>query len=126
MPGDERPSAQFEKGHSHIVRSFNFETSPGGWHDDQRNDSRSSGTANFFFGALPDTAAACTSAAAARAEKETPCGLVTLLHDASVERLQRPNIVRIELGERVDLLCRDVHRSLQYNPRDAFTARRSC
>jgi len=38
--------------------------------------------------------------------------LLTLLHDASVEGLKRPNIVGIELRERIDLLRRDVQRGL--------------
>jgi hypothetical protein len=37
---------------------------------------------------------------------------LTLLHDASVEGLKRPNIVGIELRERIDLLSRDVQRGL--------------
>ena len=45
--------------------------------------------------------------------------LLTLLHDASVERLKRPDIVRIKLGERVDLLCQDLHQRLQHFP-DGF------
>ena len=31
--------------------------------------------------------------------------LLTFLHDAPVERLKRADIVRIKLGERVDLFC---------------------
>ena len=49
---------------------------------------------------------------------------LTLLHDAPIERLKRTDVVRIELGERVDLLCRDVHRSLQYIPPYALGAGR--
>jgi len=37
---------------------------------------------------------------------------LTLLHDASVEGLKRPDIVGIELRERIDLLSRDVQRGL--------------
>jgi len=51
--------------------------------------------------------------------------LLTLLHDAAVERLKGPDIVRIKLGERADLLCGDVHRSLQHKPGDALAAGRS-
>jgi len=51
--------------------------------------------------------------------------LLALLHDASLERLKRPDIVRIKPGERVDLLCRDLHRSLQHKPRHSLTAGRS-
>ena len=38
--------------------------------------------------------------------------LPTLLHDASVEGLEGPDIVRIKLGERADFFCRDFHWSL--------------
>jgi hypothetical protein len=31
--------------------------------------------------------------------------LLGLLHDSSVERLKRPDIVRIKLGKSLDLLC---------------------
>jgi hypothetical protein len=51
--------------------------------------------------------------------------LLTFLHNASVERLRGPDIVRIELGERADLLCRDVYRRLQHKPRDPLGARGS-
>jgi hypothetical protein len=51
--------------------------------------------------------------------------LLTLSHYAPVERLKRPGIVRIKLGERADLLCRDVYRSLQYKPADTLSAGRS-
>ena len=37
---------------------------------------------------------------------------LTLFHDASVEGLKRPNIVGIELRERIDLLSRDLQRGL--------------
>jgi len=53
-------------------------------------------------------------------------GLLTLLHDATVERLKGTDIVRIKFGEGVDLLCRDFHRSLQHKPRDTFSAGWSC
>lgn len=33
-------------------------------------------------------------------------------HDAAIERLNGSDVVRIKLGKRVDLLCRDVHRGL--------------
>src|SRR5580658_7953073 len=51
--------------------------------------------------------------------------LPTLLHDASVEGLKGPDIVRIKLGELVDLLRRDIYRSLQHKPRDSLSTRRS-
>jgi hypothetical protein len=38
--------------------------------------------------------------------------LVAFLHEASVERLRGPDIVRIKPGERAGRLCRDVHGSL--------------
>jgi hypothetical protein len=50
---------------------------------------------------------------------------LTFLHDASIERLNGPDIVRIKLGERVDLLCRDLHWNLQHIPCDVFSAGRS-
>jgi hypothetical protein len=51
--------------------------------------------------------------------------LLALLHDASVERLKGTDIVRIKRGEGADFLRRDVHRSLEYKPSDAFRAGRS-
>lgn len=52
--------------------------------------------------------------------------LLTLLHDAPVERLRGADIVWIKLGERADLIYRDANRSLEHIPRDALTAGRSC
>jgi hypothetical protein len=50
--------------------------------------------------------------------------LLTLLHEAPVERLNRPNIMGIEPAKDVDLLWRDLHWSLQHKPGHVFCARR--
>jgi hypothetical protein len=52
-------------------------------------------------------------------------GLLSFLHDPSVERLKGPHVVRIKLGEGVDLLRRDAERSLQHKPGDALSTGRS-
>src|SRR5579872_7559536 len=56
------------------------------------------------------------------------CGgrvLLAFFHDAAIEWLNGPDIVRVEFGESVDLLLGDFDWGLQDEPSDGFVARRS-
>ena len=94
----------------------------------RHNLERSLGTPSWYVPkAIPNSLPAGTP----HARRDYPMqstrifALLTFFHDASVERLNGPDIVWIKLRERVDLLFRDVHWSLQHKPRDALTAGRS-
>src|SRR5215510_10730753 len=52
--------------------------------------------------------------------------LAALFHHSSVKGLNGPDIVGIKFCKSVDLFLRDLHGSLQDEPRDALHARRGC
>src|SRR6266545_1600932 len=52
--------------------------------------------------------------------------LPALFHDSSIKWLNGPDIVGIKFCKRIDLFLRNLHGSLQDEPRDALRARRGC